>query len=488
MKRIRLFIILLFGITLLTGCGYFSGGNRSAMNVNGTTGGNWGKPEKPKFKIPVTAQRIERGRMYAYLQAVGTIVPIREVEIKPEMTARIYYTQRWMEGDEVKKGTIFASMDDRELKLNINEQELQLKISEARIEPASANLEQAIKDEGFKEAMYKRGAVSKAEFDQAVLTRIQRENSYEETLKNVEARVMSLAKMKQEIEKVAIIIPFDGVLLPAKQSLVNTQREGAETDLTLMNGLMVGQSSVLCRLANIDQVNVALDVPAKDLMEIKIDQDVELEIYSRSGAKYRGKVKEMSTALNANTRTYTVNVLVDNPKHELRPGMFAKAQIITEERVDAISIPRNLLNLQNNEQVVYIVKEKPAEEVKNATGETRVRPPESRDEPAPIAKSVGFEKVALAADQIADTTPEEEEIEEFSPAEEIKPAEIPMIAERRVVSTGIENREAVEIVEGLKEGELLVILGYETLTDGVDVNVTVREKEDRPAGIASSGL
>ena len=97
-----------------------------SAQAQGEGRGNWGKPEKPKFKIPVPVERVERGRMYAYLQAVGSVVPVKEIEIKPEMTGRIYYTRRWMEGDDIKKGEVFATIDDRQVRLDINESELRL--------------------------------------------------------------------------------------------------------------------------------------------------------------------------------------------------------------------------------------------------------------------------------------------------------------------------------------------------------------------------
>ncbi len=473
MKHFQKIFLILVVAVIGFGCGQQSG-NYEKRNFGGGKG-TFDKPEKPKFKIPVTVERVKRGRMYAYLQEVGTIVPIKEIEIKPEMTGRIYYTKKWMEGDEVEEGSLFANMDDRELKLNINEAELQLEIAKASVRPASANLAQAIKDEEFKAAMYKRGAISKAEYDQAVLLRIQRENAYQQALKEIEAREMALKKMKQELEKVPIVIPFDGVLLPAKQSLVNTQKEGGETDLTLMNGLMVGSSSVLCRLADIEQVYLALDVPAKDLVEVEIGQEVEIDAFSRSGRNYRGVVKEISTALNANTRTYTVNVLINNPEHELRPGMFAKARIITEEKLDTISIPRDLLILQNNQDVVFVAKEKPSDQIKNATGEQQFKPISDQKEPS-VAQSGSFEKIAVASEDVQSPTPEEN-LEAFADSEAEISKRPPMIAEKRVVTTGIENRKYIEIIDGLKEGELLVVLGYETLTDGVDISVNIREDE-----------
>ncbi len=493
MKMVRSFLILTLGIALITGCGYFGGKSNKAGQGSklsqGKPGGNFGKPQKPKFKIPVTVERVTRGRMFAYLQARGTVVPIKELEIKPEMSGRIYYTQKWLEGDEVKKDEILARMDARELNRNIEISELQLESAKAEINPASANLAQAYKDEAFKQAMFERGAISKYEYDQAILARIQRKNAFESTLKTIRSRQMELQRIKQDQEKVPIVIPYSGVLLPARQNVSIAQRSTEETDLTLFNGQTIAQGTVLCRLANIDKVYVALDVPAKDLVEVEIGQQVELEVYTKSAMVYIGKIADISTALNSTTRTYTVNVLVDNPAHELRPGMFAKARIITEERLDSISIPRELVLLRNNRQVVFVAKEKPIEEeVKSATEELQL-PQTNDDQPSnekiPLASNKGFEKTASAAedispkiaaatDDISDATDEELFDEEEEP---VKKEEPDLIAEERVVTVGIENREKIEIIDGLQEGDLLVVLGYETLTDDVDINITIRDEE-----------
>lgn len=472
MKIHRLLIAITVSLSLLAGCS--QGTNPQMTLAEDKPGGNWGKPEKPKFKIPVTAKPIRRERMYAYLEAVGTVVPIKEIEIKPEMTARIYYTKRWMEGDEVKKGEKFASMDARDLNIDIREARLALESAKAAVLPAKAQLEQASKDVEFRKAMLERGAISKSEYEQTVLQRMQREIAYEQAKKDVISRELALDKLLKEKEKIDITFPFDGVLLPAQQSLASAQREGNETDLTLLQGLQVANGTVLCRLADIDQVYVALDVPAKDLLDIHIGQDVELEIYSRVGHDYKGTVKEISTSLNANTRTYTVNVLVDNPEHELRPGMFAKARIITEERLDAIKIPRELVILRNNRDVVFVATEKPQEEQASQNNNNEAKP-EPTQERKQLTMSGGFEKLAVASDQVPQATDTEEFID-LETEEEAEP-ELEMIAEERVVKTGIENREFVEITDGLKEGELLIVLGYETLTDQVDINVTVRDEK-----------
>ncbi|MDP8243913.1 MAG: efflux RND transporter periplasmic adaptor subunit [Candidatus Hinthialibacter antarcticus] len=485
-------IVALFLVAVLfASCGYFGFGGKSGSakggdKKSGATAGNWEKkPEKPKFKIPVTVEVIERDRMYAYLQAVGTVVPVKELEVKSEMSGRIYFTKKWKEGDEVKKSDVIASIDDRGLRLNINEAELNLELAKNSIPSARAELDQAKKDEQFNRAMLERGAISKAEYEQAILARIRQENSYEQTEKNIDARQMALTKLEQELEKVEIAVVFDGVLLPPSQSVSSQQNN--ETDLTQMEGTIIGSQAVVCRLADIDQVYVALDIPAKDLLMVRVGQDVELDVYSRIGRQYTGTVADISTTLNSNTRTYTVNVLVDNPEHEMRPGMFAKARIVTEEKKDALSIPRELVLLRNNRGVVFVAVEKPAEEIEDATGSfkgknEKVKPAaqEKKENGAGAqlamagASDAGFSAGADVEDATDDEFADEYGDEFDEEAEEEEP-EINWMVEEREVSLGIENRERVEVVNGLREGEHLVVLGYETLSDKVDVNVVIRD-------------
>lgn len=468
MKQYLALFVIGTVLVLLAGCG---GGRNNPADSMGRGGGQGGsqasmqKPEKPSFKIPVTAQPVERGRMVSYLQAVGTVVPIREVEIKPEMTGRIYYTQKWMEGDRVEEGEVIARMDDRQLRLDIDDAELSLKLARAALGPASAELQQAYKNEEFNEAMYERGAISKAEFDQAVLARIQQEHAYEQALSTVETRQVALDKLLEQLDEVEIKAPFTGVLLPPETSASGGASEGSKTDLTLLNNQMVSQGTVICRLADINEVYVALDVPAKDLTDIEIGQPVELEVYAKNSNDYLGHVEDISTALDSTTRTYTVNVLVENPDKALRPGMFAKARIITEEKRDAISIPRELVMLRNNQSVVFVVTPQEPEPGTEAPSEDA--PPNNQ-----LAMAGASDNSNTA---IADEIPSGTEGEPGSGSTTMDDRE--WVAERRIIQTGIENVDKVEVVDGLREGDLLVVLGYETLTDGVDVNVSIRPSE-----------
>ncbi|HOE10890.1 MAG TPA: efflux RND transporter periplasmic adaptor subunit [bacterium] len=484
-------VLALISCLLMFGCNRSQPGDPDGKGGGTGSSGSSGGPNKPEartFRIPVTAQLLTRGPMNAYLQAFGTIRPLKEVELKAEMSGRIYFTKRWEDGDYVEANTLLAKIDDTTIQLDLREAERALEMAQQDLIPARATMERRIKEEEFSKKMFERGAYSEVQYEQARLTRIQSESQYQQALTTIETRRTQIEKLKEDLRKTDILAPFAGILLPAVPPTAG-EAGAQETDLTLLEGTLVGSGQTVLRIADIRQVVVELDVPAKDIDFVKIGQTVELGIYSRDGRKYTGTVRDISSTLNPTTRTYTVKVIVDNPLTELRPGMFSSARIITETRPDAISVPRDLVMLRNNQYVVFVVEKKELTEEpspKNATDNIS-SPTEETDTPTPAGDDSTNPDMPTSsgiamADAVQDTGPAEtapadtirdatDELEE--PAE---PVTI-MVAKQRIVTLGIENRERVEIADGLKDGDLLVVLGYETLTDGVEVNAAIRGQD-----------
>lgn len=498
------------------------GGKGDAKGNEGKGKGDWKVagmkgPDRERFKIPITCERVERQPMESYLLTVGSVVPFREVEIRSEYNGRIYYTRRWKDGDLVDTGTLVAKIDDRSLRLDISEMESQLRVAEDAVHPASAALTQAQKDERYYELMLEKGAVSRSQYEQTVLQRINRENGYEQSLASVETRRSGLEKLQQDLEKIVIKTPFEGILLPLQE---NVQQQGSQSsDLTLNEGLFVGSGQSICRLADIQQVVVELSVPGKDVEKIRLGQRAVLDIYSKVGREYSGSIYEISSTMDARTRTFTVKVLVDNSLKELRPGMFCKARIVTESHLDSVVISRDLVMLRDGRHVVFVIEEVPdiatakdADQVDGAIKEmdrddidrqakadvknsTDTSPAEdssanaSEDIPGATEQdSVDESKdssdgddgrapadgQAMVAKADVDAATEDGLEGDDDPEDEEEELPTKFIARERIVELGLENRDEFEITDGLKEAELLVVIGYETLTDEVDVQPTIR--------------
>ena len=191
-------------------------GRRGSQNEGVAEAAGPKKPKARKFKIPVTVRRLIRGPMNAYLQAVGTIRPLKEVEIKAEMSGRIYFAKRWKDGDHVEEGTPLARIDDTTLQLDLREAERALELAQQSLIPAKATMERRSKEEEFSKQMFERGAYSEVQYEAARLSRIQSESAYKQALTTIETKRTQIEKIKKDK------YPPVGVMTGRREFVVNT--------------------------------------------------------------------------------------------------------------------------------------------------------------------------------------------------------------------------------------------------------------------------
>jgi HlyD family secretion protein len=108
-------------------------------------------------------------------------------------------------------------------------------------------------------------------------------------------------------------------------------------------------------VGKLDQVKVTVYVDEPDLGRIALDMPVNITWDARPGQKWSGRVNKLPTEVVAlGTRTVgEVTTIVDNPNHDLLPGVSVNASIISKVVNDAVSIPRSALRTLNGATGVY---------------------------------------------------------------------------------------------------------------------------------------
>src|SRR5690606_3116097 len=86
-----------------------------------------------------------------------------------------------------------------------------------------------------------------------------------------------------------------------------------------------------------------INLPENTIAQIKPGQDVLVTNYTLPEDTLAGKVTELSPAISTETRTFTGKIEITNPDLKFRPGMFAKADIITDQKDSAIVIPKDII-------------------------------------------------------------------------------------------------------------------------------------------------
>ncbi len=303
-----LFIIVI-ALTAITGC------RNQEQNLNADV------------EIPVSFETIKLRPIEQFINTTGTAFPKGEVTLKSKITATYFLElnpengKLWQLGDKVKAGMLIARLEDKEyvnsLQVETNQLNLELNESELRKE----------------ESLYEKGGVTLKELKTAGI--------------NYENARTTLENSKLQLDKTRIVTTIDGVIVELPHYTQGTQVETGSTVAKIMD----------YKIMYMD-----VQLPEKYIDVIKPGQLVKLTNYNIPEDTVAGVIAQLSPAINADTRTFTGNISINNQKFLLRPGMFMKADIVTDHRDSVIVIPKNIILSRQRGKTVFIVDRGIAEE------------------------------------------------------------------------------------------------------------------------------
>lgn len=104
-------------------------------------------------------------------------------------------------------------------------------------------------------------------------------------------------------------------------------------------GEMASAGHPVFQIVELDPVEITVGVPETDIRLVRLGQTAAVQVPALTGEAFNGVVKLINVAADPTTRTYMVRLRVPNPKHTLRVGMIAEAQIQSDLMLDAITLP-----------------------------------------------------------------------------------------------------------------------------------------------------
>ncbi len=131
--------------------------------------------------------------------------------------------------------------------------------------------------------------------------------------------------------------------------------------LFLDKGAMVAPQIPIAMIADINKTKVKIQIIEKDLSRVHKGQSVVITVDAYPGEKFRGKLEQLSPFVDPMTRTVEGEIIVPNPGHLLKPGMFARIELITEEHTNTIVVPEKTVIEKDGERVVFVLKGEYAE-------------------------------------------------------------------------------------------------------------------------------
>jgi RND family efflux transporter MFP subunit len=110
------------------------------------------------------------------------------------------------------------------------------------------------------------------------------------------------------------------------------------------------------RIANIDSVYFKTNVSELDLTRLRRGQSVQVKVDGIPGRLFRGAVDKIVPVAKPGSRDFVVHVKIENPSHRLRPGMFARGEILLEVRRNSVVVPAEAIVSRKGSPAVFVAE------------------------------------------------------------------------------------------------------------------------------------
>ncbi len=295
----------------------------------------------------VDAERIKRRPLEALVSASGTIQPQVSVDISASVMGRVTRLDV-NEGDRVSAGQFLLQIDPKSLSSAVKRVQASLLAAksardQARVAVTTAvvNLDLARDNLERQRGLWELRLVSREVYDQAVSELELRETELrarEVDIATNDQRIRQeeavLDSAQYDLTQVTIVSPMNGIVT----------RRTIEFGETVVVGTMNNAGTVLMTIADLSVIEAEIEVDETDIPDIRLGQIAEIQIDALPGRSYYGRVTEIgnspiqeASALQATN--FKVVVTLDDVVPNVRPGFTCTADIITDTRADAISVP-----------------------------------------------------------------------------------------------------------------------------------------------------
>jgi HlyD family secretion protein len=432
------------------------------------------KNKGKKKGLPVEFGKVEKRTIIEKVAATGKIFPETEIKITSDVSGEIV-ALNVEEGDSVKQGQLVARIDPDAFQsavergeASVNNAKAQVANSRSNAQSAKAQIAQtaAQKDQIIAQydnlkaihernkSLFADGVISQADFeasqsnldavnanlksaDASLLTANANFESAQQAIKaaeyTVKSQEASLRELKTNLRRTSLFAPTDGVI-----SMLSVEQGERVVGTIQMSG------TELMRIANMNIMEVQVEVNESDVLKVKLGDEVDIEVDAYQDRSFKGEVTQVAnSASNATGATVvltsdqvtnfvvTIRMNIDSYKDLLgktfpfRPGMSASVDIYTRVEKDVLTVPIQAVTIRED-------KDKEDEDAKNDDD---------------------IDEIVFIYDG-ADTV------------------------RTQVVTTGIQDDDYIQIKSGLSEGEEIVVGPYSAISRKLEVGSQVYEKED----------
>ncbi|MGB9887209.1 MAG: efflux RND transporter periplasmic adaptor subunit [Moorellales bacterium] len=342
-------------------------------------GGGAGRQEEGREAVAVEVAAVERGDLVRQVEFAGQVRASQEISVAAKAQGQVQEVLVDI-GDRVRAGQVLARLDATDLEAQLRSAEAGVRTaesalamaeagpSEAQLKMLQAQVAQAEADWKRIDYLYREGAVSQQQWEQA-------RTAYEvakASLENAYPRPEQIKQLEAQVEQARA--QAEALRLQLRHYVVTSPLSGVITSRSVDPGSLASPGVPLFTVSRLDPVVVELVVGENEVNFLEVGRQVEVVVPAAGEKPFTGRVAAVSPGLDARLGGYRVKVEMGNPQGVLKPGMAARVRLSLEKLPGRLLVPLGALVDRGHGAVVFVVQadravERPVEV--EATGEGR---------------------------------------------------------------------------------------------------------------------
>jgi HlyD family secretion protein len=375
------------------------------------------------------------------VSATGKVQPEVEVKISSEVSGEIIALPI-KEGQTVKKGDLLVKINPDLYTSGLNRTIAGLSETKAGQSQAEAQFKEAKASYERSKGLFEKGIISKSDWDKAISAYEVAQAVKKSAYYNVQSASATVREAQDNLGRTTIYSPADGTI-----SVLSVELGERVLGTQQMTG------TEILRVANLDNMEVEVDVNENDIVKISVGDSAKVEVDAYLKKEFKGIVTSIAnSAATATTADQVTNfkvkvrILKESYRDLLegkpatyspfRPGMTATVDIITKRKEKVIGIPISAVVIKSDTSAT----KKPMSSAK------------PKDDKAKAKSDKKFECVFVRENGKA---------------------------KLRVIKTGIQDDTNIEVLSGLKKGDEVIVGPYTTVTKDLNPGDLVSESKDK---------
>jgi HlyD family secretion protein len=374
------------------------------------------------------------------VSATGKIQPEIEVKISSEVSGEII-SLNVKEGQVVKKGDLLVKINPDLYTSSYNRSLSNLSGTKSGLSQSEASYKEAKSNYDRNKTLFEKGIISKSDWDKAIASFEVAKANKQTAFFNVQSASATVNEAKDNLGRTTIYAPADGTI-----SVLNVELGERVLGTQQMAG------TEILRVANLNNMEVEVDVNENDIVKIKVGDEANVEVDAYLKKQFKGIVTSISNSASSTltadqVTNFKVKIRILKESYQdllegkpdtyspFRPGMTATVDIITTKNANVLSVPISSVVVKSDTSAVKEIKvEDPA--AKQTTPKSDKK----------------FECVFV---KVGDK------------------------AKIRVIKTGIQDDTNIEVLTGLKKGDVVITGPYTTVSKDLNSGDKVKIKTDK---------